>query len=685
MGRRQIKTCEPGDRPRSKETGDAAGGASDMNSYAVQLLLFPSTAFPELLTFQRGRLELTREIIMKQKLIIIALSGAIAFPLAAYAETPSLGEIVVTASRMPQPLGQSLAHTTVIGQQEIRASQAADIPSLLRQLAGVEIYQSGGIGKQSSLFMRGTNSSHALVLLDGVRISSATSGMTAIDQLMLDQVERIEVVRGNVSSLYGSEGIGGVIQIFTRRGKGAPAFNASAGVGTHNTQRAAAGFGGEVESTSFDVQLSKFRSDGISSIKTSLVPTVNPDQDGYDNTSLSASVLQRFSGDHSLSFSLFESRADSQNDNSFGLQADVNQSWANVRKMALISDNRFGEIWQSKLQLSQGVDDTQNFLNGAPDIVLGAQFKTVSDQIVWQNTLQLSEHSMLNAGVEQLKQRVSSSTAFTRTSRTDDSLFAGYTGVYGAHQVQLNLRHDSYSDFGNADTALLGYGYDFNNAWRITASMGTAFKAPTLNDLFYPFTDYGWGYSYAGNPNLKPERSHNNELGLHYASERQRADIVYFDNRISDLIANNNLPASTMLNLSKARIDGVEVVYAGQYGDTGVKAALTLQNPRDSQTGLMLLRRAKSFAYIGVTRQFGAWRLGGEWQHSGTRADVDINTFSRTTLASHDVASLAVSYAPDKQLQLSLRVDNLFDRDYMLAHGYSTLGRTLFVGIDYRQ
>jgi vitamin B12 transporter len=140
-----------------------------------------------------------------------------------------------------------------------------------------------------------------------------------------------------------------------------------------------------------------------------------------------------------------------------------------------------------------------------------------------------------------------------------------------------------------------------------------------------------------------------------------------------------------MLNLSKARIDGVEVVYAGQYGDTGVKAALTLQNPRDSQTGLMLLRRAKSFAHIGVTRQFGAWRVGGEWQHSGTRADVDINTFARTTLASHDVASLAVSYAPDKQLQLSLRVDNLFDRNYMLAHGYSTLGRTLFVGIDYRQ
>lgn len=621
---------------------------------------------------------------MKHKQLFAALLCAVT-PFAHAEAAGSLDEVVVTATRVAQPLGQSLAHTSVINQQEILTSQAADVPSLLKQLAGVEIYQSGGIGKQSSMFVRGTNSSHVLVLLDGVRIGSATTGMTAIDQLMLDQVERIEIVRGNVSSLYGSEGIGGVIQIFTKRGKGAPAFNASAGAGTHNTQRVSAGFGGEVDNTSFNLQISKFKSDGVSSVKPSLVPTVNPDKDGYDNTSLSASVRQSFNADHSLSFSLFDSRADSQTDNSFGLRTDVNKSRANIRKVALTSDNRFGDIWQSKLQLSQGMDDTQNFLNGVPDLGLGAQFKTTGDQIAWQNTLQLGEHNVLNIGVEQLKQRVSSSTTFTRTKRTDDSLFAGYIGVYGAHQVQLNLRQDRYSDFGKADTALLGYGYDFNDAWRITAGTGTAFKAPTLNDLFYPFVNYGFGFSYAGNPNLKPERSRNTELGLHYAADGQRADIVYFDNRISDLIVNNNLPASTMINLGKARIDGVEVAYAGQFGDTGMKAALTLQNPRDTATGQMLLRRAKSFANLGVTRQLGGWNVGGEWQHSGARADVDINTFARTTLTGYDVANLTARYALDKQIDLSLRVDNLFNRDYMLAHGYNTSGRTLFVGLSYRQ
>ncbi|MBK9161709.1 MAG: TonB-dependent receptor [Nitrosomonadales bacterium] len=620
---------------------------------------------------------------MKHKqLIAVLLCAVTSF---AYAEMDALDEVVVTATRVAQPLDRSLVHTTVISRKEILASQAADVPTLLKGLAGVEVYQSGGIGKQSSLFMRGTNSSHALVLLDGVRVGSATSGMTAIDQLMLDQIERIEVVRGNISSLYGSEGIGGVIQVFTRRGKGAPAFNVGAEAGSRNTQRISAGFGGEAGETSFGVQVSGFKTEGVSSVKPTMVPTVNPDRDGYRNASFSASVRQSFGADHSLSFSLFDSSANSQTDNSFGLRTDVNESQANVRKMALTMENHFGDIWQSRLQLSQGVDDTQNFLNGVPDIALGAQFKTVSDQIAWQNMLQLGAHNVLNVGVEQLKQRVSSSTAFTRTRRTDDSVFAGYTGIYGAHQLQLNLRRDRYSDFGKADTALLGYGYDLNDAWRITASTGTAFKAPTLNDLFYPFVNYGFGFSYVGNPNLKPERSRNNELGLHYTADGQRADIVYFDNRINDLIVNNNLPASTMINLGKARIDGIEMEYAGQFGNTDAKMSLTLQNPRDAATGQALLRRARSFASIGIMQRIGSWSVGGEWRHSGARADIDINTFARTTLAAYDVADITARYALGKQFDLSLRVDNLFNRDYMLAHGYNTLGRTLFVGVNYRQ
>lgn len=614
---------------------------------------------------------------MKQKKLFAALLCAVT-PLA-YAAADSLDEVVVTATRTEQALTQTLSHATVISRKDIEDSQATDVPALLKNLAGVEVYQSGGIGKQSSLFLRGTNSSHTLVLLDGVRINSATTGATQIDQLMLDQIERIEVVRGNVSSLYGSEAIGGVIQIFTKRGKGAPSFNGSIGAGSHNTQRAAAAFGGEVASTSFNVQVSKYKTDGVSAIKPSIVATVNPDKDGYDNTSVSANVRHAFSDAHSLSASLFDSSATSQNDNSFGATTDVNSSKSHIQKAAVVSENRLDDDWQSRLQLSQGVDDYQNYLNGGRS----SQFKTTSDLLAWQNTLRVGENNALLIGLEKLKQQVASSTLYTRTSRTDDSMFAGYTGNYGVQQVQLNLRRDKYSDFGTANTWLLGYGLEVTEAWRVTASMATAFKAPTLNDLFYPFVDFGFGFSYAGNPNLKPERSCDSELGLHYANSVQRLDMVYFDNRIRDLIVSNALPAGTVINLDEARSDGIELAYNGQFGDTGVKLAATQQNPRDAKTGQALLRRAKNFSSAGVTQQLGMVKVGGEWQHSGAREDIDINTFARTRLTAYDVVNLTASYTLDKHFDLSARVDNLFNKDYMLAHGYNTLGRTLYLGLNY--
>jgi vitamin B12 transporter len=618
---------------------------------------------------------------MKYKLFsAVLLSAAISISQAA-----TLDEVVVTATRSEQPLTQALSHTTVITRQQIEDTQAVDLPTLLKHLAGIEIYQSGGVGKQSSLFLRGSNSSHTLVLLDGVRINSATAGTTQIDQLMLDQIERIEVVRGNVSSLYGSDAIGGVIQIFTRQGKGEPAFSGNFGAGSHNTMRAGAALGGTVGDTTFNLQASRFRTDGVSAVNPAIVQAVNPDRDGYDNTSLSMNLRHSFSAADSLAVSLFDSTGDNRSDNAFGATTDVSSSKSRIRKMALASENRLGDNWLSKVQLSQGVDDTQNFLNGVPDLGLGAQFKTTSDLLAWQNTVHIGADQQMVVGLERLQQQVASSTLYTRASRTDDSLYAGYTGNYGAQQVQLNVRNDRYSDFGSVNTWLLGYGLAVSDDWRVTVSMATAFKAPTLNDLFYPFTDYGFGYSYVGNPALKPERSRDSELGLHYAAEGQYLDMVYFDNRISNLIVINTLPASTMVNLNQARSDGLEFAYQGNYGDTAVRLAATWQNPRDTQSGQALLRRAKQFSSVGITRKFGALVFGGEWQHSGERADIDINTFSRTMLAAYDVVNLSANYSVDKHYVLTARVDNLLARDYMLAHGYNTPGRVVYLGLSYRQ
>lgn len=270
---------------------------------------------------------------------------------------------------------------------------------------------------------------------------------------------------------------------------------------------------------------------------------------------------------------------------------------------------------------------------------------------------------------------MTSTTAYAKTNRQVNSILAGYTGNYDAQQVQLNVRQDNYSDFGIANTGLLGYGFAMNDAWRATASVSTAYKAPTFTDLYGPAS---WG----SNANLNPERSNNKEVGLHYTANEQQLHLVYFDNSITDLIAADN--TWTLQNLNSARIDGAELTFASQFGSTAFKAALTRQNPRDEKTGLALLRRAKFFSNVGVTQQIGTWKVGGEWQHSGEREDYDINTFTRITLPAYDVVNATASYAVDKHVNVTLRANNLFDQDYMLAHGYNTLGRTLFFGVSYQ-
>ena len=612
---------------------------------------------------------------MKQKLFFAALLCAVSS--FAYAASDSLDEVVVTAARTEQSIGQTLLDTSVISQHDIAVSGAADVPTLLRNLSGVEVAQTGGIGSQSSLFLRGSNSTHTLVLLDGVRIGSATSGATALDQLMLDQIERIEVVRGNVSSLYGSEAIGGVVQIFTKRGRGVPAADASAGYGTHATRRASASFGGKLNDASFHLGVSKFATDGVSAINTALSPSANPDADGYDNTSLSARAGYAFNAEHRIEASLFRSLGKVQTDNAWGLPTDLDESEATLSKWSLTSSNRMLKNWQSRVTVARGADDLVSRSNGAQT----SAFKTVSDQLVWQNTLNVGEQGVVLLGAERVKQKVNSTTAFTADARTTNSLLAGYTADYGVHQVQVNARQDRYSDFGVANTGLLAYGMRVAEGWRITASVSSAFKAPTFNDMYYPFESSVYG-SYQGNPNLKPERARNLELGAHYRQGGQHLDAALFQNRIRDLIAYTSDPitfAGTMINVDEALIEGMELVYGIKQDALEIENALTLQSPRNAKTGAILSRRAQVLNTLTVAHRFQDGRVGFEWRSSGARSD------GFNSLAAYDVINLSAQWKLAPHLDLSARMDNLFNQDYMLVHGYNTPGRTFYLGLSYQQ
>lgn len=608
---------------------------------------------------------------MKRKHLFIALFCAATH--SAQAATDNLDEVVVTATRMPQSLDRTIADTTVLNEQDIRNSGAADVPTLLRSLAGIEVAQSGGLGAQSGIFMRGTNSNQVLVLIDGVRVDSATTGSTALEHIMLDSVERIEVVRGNVSSLYGSEAIGGVIQVFTKHGSGAPALNASAGLGSHGTQRLSAGISGEVNATSFNVNAGRVKTDGVSAINPLLAPGVNPNNNGYDNNTVDAQIKHAINADHALSASVFSTRGNTSFDNPYNLAVtDVNNTVESIDKLSLASDDQLTDIWHSQVRLAQGVDDSHTYLNGAP----AYRYRTQNNQLAWQNNFKVADGQQLSLAAEHLGQSVNSDTVYTQVKRNVNSVLGGYTGDYGTQQIQLNLRQDNYSDFGTANAGLLGYGLAFADGWRATATVSNAFKAPTFDDMYLPAV---WG----GNPNLRPERSQNKEIGLHYASRGQRVDAVYFDNRIHDLIV-YQFPLT--VNVNQARIDGTELSYAGDFGNSHLKANATFQNPHDAVTGQTLLRRAKEFASVAATHDFAAWNFGAEVRYSGTRQDTNFNTFPSTsvTLSSYWLLNLTSSYSIDKHFSLNARVDNLFNRNYSEVYSYNTLGRTLFVGLSYR-
>lgn len=586
---------------------------------------------------------------------------------------------VVTGTRIEQPLNQSLSSTTVLTAQDINNSQAPDVPTILRNMAGVEVSQNGGMGKSSSLFLRGADSTNVLVLVDGVRVNSATTGMTSLDQIMLDQVDHIEVVRGNVSSLYGSEAIGGVIQIFTKHGAGAPTMNISAGMGNQGTQRLSTGVGGATEAVDFNVQISAFKTDGVPALNSALVPNTNPNPDGYRNNSVSANLGHTFNSDHRVSASVFGSDGNNQYNSQFNAApTDTNTNREQIWKLSLASDDQISEVWHSKLQLANGVDQYRDYLNGVPTSG-GSLYQTSSNQLTWQNSLHLNDSKQFLLGADALQQNVSSdiNPGYAQNTRQVNSLFAGYTGHYGASQVQFNARQDNNSQYGTANTGLVGYGYAFTDTWRATTSYSTAFRAPTFNELYYPSF---------GNSALKPEQSQNIEAGVHYSVKSgQQFDAVYFDNRISNLINTVLVDPVNFVyqaqNVGLARINGVELGYAGRFGDTGVKTAVTSQNPRDDITGVQLDRRARLHSSAGVTQQFGVWQLGGEWLYSGTRPD---NT-SANTLDAYNVFNLTASYAINKQTKLSLRADNLTNQNDSNAYGYNPLGRRLFIGINYQQ
>lgn len=583
-----------------------------------------------------------------------------------------LDPIIVTATRTAQTAEETLSSVTVITRTEIERQQAQSVQELLRGIPGVSIANNGGPGKATSLFLRGTESDHVLVLIDGIKVGSATLGTTAFEDIPVEQIERVEIVRGPRSSLYGSEAIGGVIQIFTRTGGGdlKPFF--SVGGGSDRTYNSSAGLSGGGERGWFSVSASGIDTEGFNACDGKPSPggagcfTTEPDKDGYRNVSGSLRAGYRF--DTGLEMDVHALRAEGKNefDGRF-----VNESES--MQQVLGGTLRFSpvEIWQATLTVGRSRDESDNFKDG----VFKSRFNTERDTVTFQNDFAIAIEHLLTVGADHLDDRVDGTTAYAVSSRDNTGLFTQYQGTLGAHDVQLSLRQDDNEQFGSQNTGGAAWGYALSESLRLTASYGTAFKAPTFNELYFP------GF---GKPNLRPETSRSVELGLRGESTWGHWSLNAYETRIDDLIAFDSrifAPA----NIDQARIRGLEAVLGTRLGNWDLNANLTLLAPENRSAsatdGNVLPRRARQFLRLDADRDFGRYRLGTTLLAADKRYDDLANTRRLSGYATLDVRA---EVALTKDWRVQARVENLLDKDYETAAFFNQPGRSLYLTLRYQ-
>jgi len=578
-----------------------------------------------------------------------------------------LDTVVLTAQRAPQRVDQALADVTVLGRAEIEAQAGRTLAELIAAQPGIQFWSNGGLGKNASLSIRGLDSRHTLLLIDGVRMGSATSGMPSLDNLPLDAIERIEIVRGPLSALYGSDAVGGVVQIFTRKGvAGRQGLQPRARLmlGSHGLRQAGAGlsFGAGAVDGAFGVQ--SLRDDGFSSTNSRVqFGNHHPDRDGFEQDALNARLGLKLGGDWRIEALGLHSRGEIQYDD--GPSADSRAKLTN-EVLSLQGGGTVLGRWHSQLRLARSEDIYETLRSASPFTDLG-EIRTEQTQASWENRLDTPVGQLLGV-LERLQQEVRKpATNYTVEERRITALALGLNGHEGPHHWQLAARRDRNSQFGGQSTGSAAYGLDLNPQLRAGISLGSSFVAPSFNQLYWP------GF---GSPTLQPERGQHRELNLRWTEGVHQVRAAWFEHRIRGYIPSGPLPA----NVPRAEIEGLSLSWDANWAGWGLNASIEALNPRNAVTGKLLPRRAKDSLRIGVERELGPLQLGAQLRASGDRFDNAANTLE---VKGHAVLDLRAQLQLGKSLAASLKLNNATDRRYETSYGFNQPRREWLVGIRY--